>query len=239
MPIPIADRGYPHPELLAESDWLEARLTEPTLRIVDARADEDYANGHISGAVHLNGFSLGGLRAGPEMPDPRAFAELVGSLGIDGSTPVVVYGASDLLAQMAGVVAWAFLYYGHPDVRLLDGGITTWAAEGRALSTELHAHEPRTYSAQPVDGLLCSLDQAKAAVDAPGAVFWDTRTLGEFDGSEAGWNPPPRLGHLPGAVRLDYAELFDPAEGTLRPAGELKTLLGEHGITPESAIHTY
>jgi thiosulfate/3-mercaptopyruvate sulfurtransferase len=54
MPIPIHERGYAHPELLAETDWLAARLSDTTVRVVDARSDKDYARGHISGAVHLD-----------------------------------------------------------------------------------------------------------------------------------------------------------------------------------------
>ena len=58
MPIPIRERGYPHPELLAETDWLASRLSDPTtVRVIDARSgDEDYARGHIPGAVHLDGY---------------------------------------------------------------------------------------------------------------------------------------------------------------------------------------
>ena len=93
MPIPIRERGYPHPELLTEADWLASRLSDPTVRVVDARSGEDYAGGHIPGAVHLDGYTLGGLRTGSEMPEPEAFARLVGSLGIDERTTIVVYTA--------------------------------------------------------------------------------------------------------------------------------------------------
>ena len=241
MPLPVSERGYPHPELLAETEWLAGRLSDPTVRVVDGRADEEYAAGHIPGAVHINGFSLGGLRVGPDMPTPEAFARLVGALGIDESTSVVVYGgaAASAFPQMPGFVAWAFLYYGHPNVRLLDGGLEKWAAEGRPLTSDAPAHEPRIFTARPVEDLYCSLDQAKASVDDEGAIFWDTRTLGEFDGSTAGFNPPPRLGHLPGAIHLDYRELFDAGDGTLKPAAELNVLLGAKGITPESAVAAY
>ena len=78
MPIPIRKRGYPHSGLLAETDWLAGRLSDPMVRVVDARSDKDYASGHIPGAVHINGFSLGGIRPEPEMPEPEAFAQLVG-----------------------------------------------------------------------------------------------------------------------------------------------------------------
>ncbi len=97
MPIPIRERGYPHPELLAETDWLADHLSDPTVRVVDARSDKDYAHDHIPGAVHINGFSLGGLRTESAMPEPEAFADKVGALGIDERTPVVVYDGGGCL----------------------------------------------------------------------------------------------------------------------------------------------
>ncbi len=163
MPIPIRERGYPHPELLAETDWLAGRLSDPTVRVVDARSDKGYASGHIPGAVHINGFSLGGIRPEPEMPEPEAFAQLVVGLGIDERTPVVVYEAGER-SQMAGMTAWTFLYYGHPDIRYLDGGLAKWTAEGLPLSSDAPAHKPRTFAARPVEGVYCPLDQAKASV---------------------------------------------------------------------------
>ncbi len=238
MPIPIRDRGYPHPELLAETVWLASRLSDPSVRVVDARSDKDYAAGHIPGAVHINGFSLGGIRPAPEMPEPEAFAHLVGALGIDERTSVVVYDAGRR-SQMAGMTAWTFLYYGHPDIRYLDGGLAKWTAEGLPLSNDAPAHAPRTFAARLVEGVYCSLDQAKAVVDDDGVVLWDVRTIGEFEGTTAGWNPPPRLGHLPGAIHLEYIELFDADSGTLKPAAELTALLEAKGITPEARVTTY
>ena len=114
-----------------------------------------------------------------------------------------------------------------------------WIIEGLPLSSDAPAHEPRAFAARLVEGVYCSLDQAKASVDDDGVVFWDTRSLGEFDGTQKGWNPPPRLGHLPGAIHLEWAELFDADHGTLKPAAELTTLLGAKGITPEAAVTTY
>ena len=157
MPIPVRERGYPHPELLAETDWLTGRPSDPTVRVVDARPDKDYAHGHIPGAVHLDGYTLGGLRTGSEMPEPDAFSHLVGALGIDEHTKVVVYDAGG--PPTAGIVVWAFLYYGHPDTCLLDGGLTKWTAEGQALSSYAPAHEPRAFTARLEEGVYCSLDQ--------------------------------------------------------------------------------
>ena len=238
MPLPVSERGYPHSELLAETDWLAGRLSDPTVRVVDARSDEDYAQGHIPGAVPISGFFLGGLRTGPEMPEPEAFADLVGGLGIDERTTVVVYDGGGP-SQLAGMTAWTFLYYGHPDLRYLDGGLAKWTAEARSLSSETPAHEPRSFAARPVEDIYCSLDQAKTCVADDDVVFWDVRSVGEFEGTAKGYNPPPRLGHLPGAIQLDYSELFDADQGTLRPAAELTTLLGAKGITPQATVFSY
>ena len=237
MPIPIRERGYAHPELLAETDWLAGSLSDPTVLVVDARSDKDYARGHIPGAVHLDGYSLGGLRTESEMPGSEAFADLVGALGIDEHTKVVVYDAGG--PPTAGIVAWAFLYYGHPDPCLLDGGLAKWTAEGLPLSSDAWAHEPRTFTALLAQGVHCSLDQAKASVDDDGVVFWDVRGVGEFEGTKKGWNAPPRLGHLPGAIHLEHTELFDADDGTLKPADELNTLLGAKGITPQATVVSY
>ncbi len=237
MPIPIRERGYPNPELLAETDWLAGRLSDPTVRVVDARSDRDYARGHTPGAVHLDGYTLGGLRKGSEMPEPEAFAHLVGALGIDEHTTVVVYDSGG--PPTAGMVVWAFLYYGHPDTRLLDGGLTKWTAEGLPLSTDAPDQEPRAFAARLAEGVYCSLDRVKASVDDDGVVFWDVRSLGEFEGTTKGWNAPPRLGHLPGAIHLEWAELFDSADGTLKPAAELTALLGAKGIRPEATVASY
>ena len=241
MPIPIRERGYRHPELLADTDWLAGRLSDPTVRVVDARADTDYASGHIPGAVHINGFSLGGIRPEPEMPGPEAFAHLVGPLGIDERTPVVVYdaGGRSQWSQLAGMTAWTFLYYGHPDIRYLDGGLAKWTAEGLPLSSETPAHEARTFAAPLVDDVYCPLAQAKTAVDDDDVLFWDVRSVGEFEGTTKGWNAPPRLGHLPGAIQLEHTELFDRDSGTLKPAAELTTLLGAKGLTPQATVVTY
>ena len=67
----------------------------------------------------------------------------------------------------------------------------------------------------------------------------DVRSVGEFEGTTKGWNAPPRLGHLPGAIHLDYTELFDADTGTLKPAAELSALLGTKGIRSEATVHTY
>jgi thiosulfate/3-mercaptopyruvate sulfurtransferase len=237
MPTPISERGYAHPELLAETGWLADRLGDPNLRVVDVRSKNDYEQGHIPGAVHLDGFGNNIPRAdNGDMGSPEEFARTVGGLGISNDNPVVVY---DTPSQRMGMVAWTFLYFGHADVRILDGGIARWLAEGRSLETQTPKWPAVTYSARPRDDVYCSLEQAKAGVGRADFVFWDTRSDAEYTGEEAGFRAPPRPGHIPGAAHLDWTELFDPESRTFKPAAELRQMLAARGITPDKQVASY
>src|SRR6266536_773914 len=238
MPIiPVHQRGYTNPQLLAETDWLAERLDDPNGRVVDARPPQQYAAGHIPGAVNLSGFGGIPREANGDMASPENFARIAGGLGIGNDVTIVVYDAP---SQMMGMVAWAFLYYGHQDVRLLDGGYHKWTQEGRPVSTQAASYPETIFNAKPTEKIYCSLASAKPSHGRPKTVFWDTRSLAEYQGTSAApGEPPPRLGRIPGAIQLEWIELFDTATKTLKPAAELQTLLESKGITPECEIGTY
>jgi thiosulfate/3-mercaptopyruvate sulfurtransferase len=234
---PVQQRGYAHPELLADTEWLATHLGDPQVRIIDARAPQQYAEGHIPGAVNMDGFGGGIPRAeNGDMADPQEFARIAGELGIGNDATVVVY---DTPSQRMGMVAWTFLYYGHHDVRILDGGVTKWLAEGRPLDTEQPQSRSATYVAKPVEAVYCSLEQAKAGVGRDDFVFWDTRSDDEYTGSDAGFRAPPRPGHIPGAAHLEWTELLDPESRTFKPAAALRGLLEAQGITPDKQVASY
>ncbi len=170
------------------------------------------------------------------MASPDEFAVVAGNLGISNDMTVIVYDAP---SQMMGMVAWAFLYYGHPDVRILDGGFAKWTREDRPLSAQATDYPSATFAPTPREAIYCSLDHAQSAFGQPKTVFWDTRSLGDFEGTEAGFGPPVQLGRIPGAIHLEWTELFDQDANTLKPADALNALLTRHGITPDSEIDAY
>jgi thiosulfate/3-mercaptopyruvate sulfurtransferase len=237
MLTPISERAYARPELLVETGWLAEHLADSSVRVVDARSEGEYTAGHIAGAVHIDGFGSGIPRDEKyDMGPPEKFAGLVGGLGIGNDTTVVVY---DTPSQRMGMVAWTFLYYGHGDVRILDGGVAKWLAEGHALETELPSWPPATYRAKPVEEVYCSLGQAKAGEGRGDFIFWDTRSEDEYAGKAAGFGAVPRLGHIPGAIHLDWSELLDAESRTLKPAAELQQLLDARGITRDKQVVSY
>jgi thiosulfate/3-mercaptopyruvate sulfurtransferase len=235
---PISQRAYARPELLAETGWLADRMADPRIRVVDVRSEKEYAAGHVAGAVHMDGFGSSIPRAeNGDMGSAAEFARLVGGLGIDNDTTVIVY---DTPSQRMGMVAWAFLYYGHADVRILDGGVAKWLAEGRVLDAQRPEWPSVTYMAREKEAVYCSLEQAKAGMGRDDFVFWDTRSADEYAGNAtAGFGSVPRPGHIPGAAHLDWTELLDPESRTLKPAAELQQLLEARGITPDKQVAGY
>lgn len=232
--LPVAERGYVNSSLLAETDWLETHLDDPSLRLIDTRSADQYAAGHIPGAVNLAGVGSIPRDANGDMGTPEAFNDLARALGITTDSTVIVYDAPG--AQM-GMMAWALQYYGHEHVQVLDGGFAKWTAEGRGTSTEPASYPPGDFEAHLVEELFCSLDHAKSVVGSANTVFWDVRALGEYDGSDARNNARP--GHIAGAVHLEWTELLDPETRTFKPAAALRSLLDSRGITPESEIDCY
>jgi thiosulfate/3-mercaptopyruvate sulfurtransferase len=234
----VAERGYAQPELLAETDWLAQHLNDAGIRIVDTRAAAQYEAGHIPGAVSLAAAGAIPRAENGDMGDPAAFADLAGKLGIGDDTEVVVYDAP---AAAMGMFAWTLLYHGHQKTRMLDGGFAKWTAEGRPVSTEPATYPQAEFHPQPVEGLYCSLETARASHGAPKTVFWDVRSQGEYDGTAGagGGGLPPRPGHIAGAVHLEWTELLDPEARTFKPADELRMMLESRGITPDVEVHAY
>jgi len=233
---PVSQRGYAHPELLVETEWLAANLQNPAVRIIDTRAKERYDAGHIPGAASIVAAGNVPRAENGDMAGPQEFARLAGALGVDALSEVVVYDAPN--PQM-GMAAWSFLYYGHPTVHMLDGGLAKWTAEGRPVATDASHYPAATFQPRLVEGLYCSLETAKELHGTPKTIFWDTRRPTEFAGNEATGNAADRLGHIPGAVHLEWNELLDPDSGTFKSAPELRALLEPLGITPDCEVDTY
>lgn len=223
--------SYARPELLAEPDWLWERRSDPNLRLIDCGSGEAYGRAHIPGAV--------GLPVHPWIKDPaderhvmspEAFAELAGSLGISADTTVVAYADSMMLATR---LWWILNYYGHTDVKVLNGGWRRWLTEGQPITFEPTTPEPALFTPRPNEALICRLDDVRAALDDPATQILDVRPVTWWRGTE---NPfgNKRVGHVPGSANVD-SDLFvtEDNRSVFKPAGELRALLAEAGTSPE------
>lgn len=128
-----------------EPEWLETKLGEQWVRIVDVRPASEYARGHIPGAVNLDVFATlydpdGTLVSAPEL------ALLMSTLGV-GDAHLVVF-VDDAIPNAATAGARALARYGHRDVHILAGGYPRWLAEGGAVARDHVRHKPASFTAR-------------------------------------------------------------------------------------------
>ena len=114
-------QAYAHPEMLVTTDWLAEHLDDPDVVVVES--DEDvllYDTGHIPGAVKIDWHTDLNDPVARDYLDGEGFARLLSEKGIGRDTTVVFYG--DNFNWWAAYALWVFSLFGHPDIRLLDGG---------------------------------------------------------------------------------------------------------------------
>ncbi len=246
--LPEPSAGYAHPEMIADTEWLADHLSDPHLRILDTRnflaeGDTDkrlasYAKGHIPGAVYVD--------ARDDISDPNGaapllilpkddFEALMGRLGIDNDTTVVVY--DDAGNTWSARLWWALRYYGHDDVKLLDGGLTKWTLEERPLEQGSNETPPTDFRAEVRPSLLATKTDVLAAIDDPDVAIIDSLEPEYYSGE---WNwPNMRAGHIPTAENFFVMDNLDPANLTFLPVQSLDELWQKVDLQPDQEIITY
>lgn len=238
------NKGYVHPEVLVDAEWVEAHLGDSKVRLIEVDVDtKSYAEGHIPGAVGLNWqkeLQDQVVRA----PIAQAFfEELLSVSGVNNDTTVVLYGDNN--NWFAAWALWIFKYYGHEDVRLLDGGRVKWVADGHTLTTDVPEYAHTHYKANtPNDSIRAYRDQVLSELgDNSALALVDVRSPGEFSGELlAPANLPQegaqRGGHIPGAANVPWATAVG-ADGTFKSAEELLSIYGGKGVTADKDVIAY
>jgi thiosulfate/3-mercaptopyruvate sulfurtransferase len=235
-------QDYAHPEMLVSTEWLAEHLDDPGL--VVAESDEDvllYETGHIPGAVKLDWHTELNDPLTRDYVDGSGFARLMSERGVSRDTTLVLYG--DRNNWWAAYALWVTTLFGHPDVRLLDGGRAKWIAEGRPLTTD--APQPRA-----ADYPVVERDDSKVrafrdqVLDHLGQPMIDVRSPGEYTGDLLHMPDYPqegavRGGHIPGAKNVPWARAAA-EDGTFRDRKELEGIYaGEAGLSPDSDVVVY
>lgn len=227
-----------HPEVLVDTNWVAENLHKEGIRLVDVSSKpEVYAEGHIPGAVYVNWQTD---LTNPDDPvkgqilTAQQLEALLGRLGIDNQTTVVFYDDSNSL--FATRAFWTLKYYGHQDVRVLDGGRKKWVAEGRERSQEVPNVTPTTYKAgEPNQAIRATWEQVLASLKQPDKVILDARSPKEYTGQDV---RSARGGHIPGAINLEWTSQVNP-DGTFKSVAELRKLYEQVGIRPDQQVFTY
>src|SRR6201998_1668934 len=199
---------YAGPEMLVSTDCLAEHLQDPGL--VVAESDEDvllYETGHIPGAVKLDWHTELNDPVTRDYVDGAGFARLMSDKGISRDTTLVLYG--DRNNWWAAYALWVCTLFGHPDVRLLDGGRAKWIAEGREVTTQVPQRPRSEYPVVERDDstLRAFRDQVQAHLGKP---LIDVRSPGEYTGELLHMPDYPQEGalrgrHIPGAGSIPLA----------------------------------
>ncbi|CAI8031453.1 Putative thiosulfate sulfurtransferase [Geodia barretti] len=225
---------YAHPESLVSTDWVAEHGSDANVRLIEVDVDTAaYEQGHIAGAVGWNWQSQLQQAVRRDVVSKEEMEQLLGAAGVGNDTTAVVYGDNN--NWFAAWAFWQIKYYGHGDVKLMNGGRAKWEAEGRPMTTDAPSQAATSYTAQaPDESIRAYRDQVLAGVGSGGVALVDVRSPAEFSGELLA---PPNLpqegsqrgGHIPGAANIPWGQAAN-EDGTFKSADELAELYGGKGI---------
>ncbi|MGZ9114204.1 MAG: 3-mercaptopyruvate sulfurtransferase [Brevundimonas sp.] len=232
------------PSPLISTQELAARLGDPDLRIVDASWHLDGRDGRPDfEAARLPGAVFFDLDASSDpdsplphmLPTPAVFAARMGCLGISERATIVVYDTVGI--RSSARAWWMFRVMGAANVRVLDGGLPKWVAEGHPVeSGPSNAPAPAVFSPRLAAAAVAGLADVRAAL-AAGSQVLDARSAGRFHGREPEPRAGLRSGHIPGALNLPFPGLLE-ADGTMKRGAALELAFRDAGVEPDRPVVT-
>mgnify|MGYP001155179875 CR=1 FL=1 len=225
-------------DVLVETDWVADHLNDDSVRFVEV--DEDaglYAKAHIPGAI---GFDWQADLQDPVKRDflgPEDFGKLMGEHGISNDHTVVLYG--DRNNWFAAYTYWYFRYYGHKDVKLVNGPREKWIAEKRETSAEVPSYDAATFAVTSTDDAIRAFrDDVLTSLDSDTRLV-DVRSPQEFAGeiiSPQGYEAEnaQRGGHIPGAASVPWSQAVT-EDGSFKSEEDLRKLYTEKGVLADGA----
>lgn len=234
---------YAHPEVLVSTQWVADHLSDSKVRLIEVDVDTTaYDQGHISGAAGWNWQTQLQDNVRRDLIDKAALERLLGQSGVSNDTTIILYGDNN--NWFAAYAFWQLRYYGHKDVRLMNGGRKKWLEEKRPLTTDAPKVTPATYRATgPDESVRARKENVFALIEKKGTgQLVDVRSVDEFTGKIIA--PPgmtetaQRAGHIPTAANIPWSQAAN-EDGTFKSADQLKQLYQGKGVTGQGEVIAY
>jgi len=231
-------KGYANPQLLVTTAGLEETLqtcqSPPVL--LDLRPADAFVSGHLPGAVHLDLFGVSLIDTDPA--PLSAFLWMIGHLlasrGVDTERSIVVYDEQSGIR--AARVFWFLEFFGHPNVRVLDGGFGAWVREGSQVTRE--AVPPKSSGWTPTGrdyDRLATWRDLRDRLSAEDVAVLDTRSDAEYYCEKV---RAKRGGVVPGAAHIEWTHNLA-EDGRFKTAAALREMYDAAGITTDKEVVTY
>ncbi|GAA3536396.1 sulfurtransferase [Aeromicrobium flavum] len=217
---------------LVTADWVEDHLNDANVVLIEVDEDvEAYDKGHIPGAVKLDWKKdlQDGVRH--DFISKERLEQLLSEKGVSNDDTVVFYGGNN--NWFAAYAYWYLKYYGHTDLRLLDGGRKKWELDSRELTDEVVTREATTYTAQqPNEDIRAYRDEVVSAIGTQNLI--DVRSPDEFAGRLLAPAHLPQEaaqigGHIPTAGNVPWSKAAND-DGTFKKDEDLKDLYANAGL---------
>ena len=200
--------GYANEGLItypAEVKTIVGNLSDyPNTVILDVRKADEYNESHITSAINIYWKDFRHSENGTLLPIEEV-TTILGTNGVNESNNVILYGTKG-----DGYLFWMLEYLGHKNVSIMDGGFDAWnlSYPDDVTNTSEPQRSPTTYNAHPIEMRIAKTSWLLENYDSSDVQVLDTRSEGEYNGTifKSG---DLRSGHIPGALRIDYAELWE------------------------------
>jgi thiosulfate/3-mercaptopyruvate sulfurtransferase len=224
--------------LLLEPEQLADMFPLNKVLIIDQSKLENFVQGHIPGAVHLDfkrlqrpGTPVPGL-----LPDVQELEAVFSELGLTPDTHVIC--SDDEGGGWAGRLIWVLDSIGHTQYSYVNGGIIAWREAGLPQETGEHATVPSSYRISAINtDFSMTKDEVLARIGDDDFAIWDARSEAEYTGEKV---ISKRGGHIPGAVNYEWTRGMDKARGLrIQDLNEFRQLLADMGIDDSKQIATH
>ena len=206
--------------------------------IIDTRMPKLYGEGHLPGAINLCTYDRI-VRSTSPIGLRRFEREITGyysQMGVTAARPIVVY--EEQTGMRAARECWMLQYFGHPDVRVLHGGLQAWVRMGGNLTTGTQDVTPDPFPAQPQSDIVISVNGILAQTGLPNIILLDVRSSEEFTGTD-GSSCCKRQGRIPGSIRVEWTAFLDETTGRFKSPEAIHRLLHEYDIETHREIIAY
>ncbi len=235
--------SYAFPDSLVSTNWVKENLKNPRVRIVEIDVDtKQYGAGHIPGAVAFNWQTQLQDQVSRDIISKEHFEGLLSDAGINPADTVVLYGDNNNWFAAYGF--WLFKYYGHADVRLMNGGRSKWLAEDdKPLTADAPSFPRSNYKVTTIHNeLRAKVPQVLEASSSRSSNLIDVRSNDEFTGkviAPPGMNETAqRAGHVPGAKNVPWAQTVN-QDGTFKSPEDLRSLYKTAGLIEDKPTIAY